>query len=80
QEVYRLQGVGINDKHIEVIIRQMLRKVIIKDSGDSEFIKGDQVEVGSVLETNRKLYKLKKKIISFERILLGITKSSLSTP
>lgn len=79
QEVYRLQGVGINDKHIEVIVRQMLRKVKIIDSGDSNFIKGDQVEVVSALEENRKLYKLKKKLIIYERILLGITKASLAT-
>ncbi|CEI58708.1 DNA-directed RNA polymerase subunit beta' [Candidatus Portiera aleyrodidarum] len=79
QEVYRLQGVGINDKHIEVIVRQMLRKVKIIDSGDSNFIKGDQLELVSVLEENIKLYKLKKKIIIYERILLGITKASLAT-
>ncbi|AJQ97597.1 DNA-directed RNA polymerase subunit beta' [Gynuella sunshinyii] len=79
QEVYRLQGVVINDKHIEVIIRQMLRKVIILDSGDTGFIKGDQVEYVSVLEENERIAAEGKQGAKYERVLLGITKASLAT-
>ncbi|UAW98152.1 DNA-directed RNA polymerase subunit beta' [Halopseudomonas nanhaiensis] len=79
QDVYRLQGVKINDKHIEVTIRQMLRKVEISDSGDSSFIKGDQVELTHVLEENEQLIAQDKFPARYERILLGITKASLST-
>ena len=79
QEVYRLQGVKINDKHIEVICRQMLRKVEITDMGDSSFVKGEQVEYTAVLEENEKLVLDKKKSAKFERLLLGITKASLAT-
>ena len=57
QDVYRLQGVKINDKHIEVIIRQMLRKVIIADPGDTNFIKGEQVEYSQLREENERLKK-----------------------
>ncbi len=79
QDVYRLQGVKINDKHIEVTIRQMLRKVEISESGDSSFIKGDQVELTQVLEENENLASQDKFPAKYERVLLGITKASLST-
>ena len=79
QDVYRLQGVKINDKHIEVIVRQMLRKADITAMGDSEFIKGEQVEYNSVLESNEKLRAEGKQPAQFERQLLGITKASLVT-
>ena len=79
QEVYRLQGVKINDKHIEVIIRQMLRRVVISDSGDSDFIQGEQVERAEVLEANDRLNAENKIPAQYENVLLGITKASLST-
>jgi len=79
QEVYRLQGVGINDKHIEAIVNQMLRKVLITDSGDSLMLKGEQAEYIRVLEANDKLEKEGKTPIKFQRILMGITKASLAT-
>jgi len=79
QEVYRLQGVKINDKHIEVIVRQMMRKVQINDPGASNFIAGEQVERRRLLEVNRQLKAEGKPPATFEPILLGITKSSLST-
>jgi DNA-directed RNA polymerase subunit beta' len=79
QDVYRLQGVKINDKHIEVTIRQMLRKVEITEAGDSSFIKGDQVELTQFLEANEALAGQDKFVAKCERILLGITKASLST-
>jgi len=79
QDVYRLQGVGINDKHIEVIVRQMLRKVEITDSGDSDFITGDQAELVRVLEQNERLEKEEKFPAKYQRLLLGITKASLAT-
>jgi len=79
QEVYRLQGVKINDKHIEVIVRQMLRKAEITAMGDSEFVKGEQVEYNAVLEYNEKLRADSKQPAQFERQLLGITKASLAT-
>ena len=79
QEVYRLQGVKINDKHIEVICRQMLRKAEITDMGDSSFVKGEQVEYTAVLQENEKLVLEKKRPAKFERLLLGITKASLAT-
>lgn len=79
QDVYRLQGVGINDKHIEVIVRQMLRKVEIVSSGDSSFIPGDQVEYMAVVAENEKLEAEGKIPAKFDRVLLGITKASLAT-
>ncbi|MGB1458405.1 DNA-directed RNA polymerase subunit beta' [Spongiibacter marinus] len=79
QDVYRLQGVKINDKHIEVISRQMLRKVNIMTSGDSSFIKGEQVEYVRVAEENEQLVAEGKVPASFDRELLGITKASLAT-
>jgi len=79
QDVYRLQGVKINDKHIEVIVRQMLRKVDILDAGDSTLIKGEQVEFTRVWEENEKLRAEGKMPARFDRVLLGITKASLAT-
>jgi DNA-directed RNA polymerase subunit beta' len=79
QDVYRLQGVKINDKHIEVIVRQMLRKVNILTSGDSTFIKGEQAEFVRVIEENEVLHAGDKICASYERELLGITKASLAT-
>jgi DNA-directed RNA polymerase subunit beta' len=79
QEVYRLQGVKINDKHIETICRQMLRKVEILEMGDSTFVKGEQVEHVNVVEQNEKLRADSKQPATFERQLLGITKASLAT-
>ncbi|MCJ8341161.1 MAG: DNA-directed RNA polymerase subunit beta' [Pseudomonadales bacterium] len=79
QEVYRLQGVVINDKHIEVIVRQMLRKVEIISGGDSMFIPGEQVEYARVKERNEELEAEGKIGASFNRVLLGITKASLAT-
>ena len=79
QDVYRLQGVKINDKHIEVIVRQMLRRVIIADPGDSRFITGEQLERAEVLAENEKVAAGGKKPATYEYMLLGITKASLST-
>ncbi len=79
QDVYRLQGVKINDKHIEVIIRQMLRKVEITDGGDSSYFKGDQAEYADIVALNKKLDAENKFPVKFERLLLGITKASLAT-
>nr|WP_256473823.1 DNA-directed RNA polymerase subunit beta' [Aliidiomarina quisquiliarum] len=79
QEVYRLQGVKINDKHIEVIVRQMLRKVIVEKSGDSTFLPGEMLEFSHVNDVNRALEASRKMPATFERQLLGITKASLST-
>jgi DNA-directed RNA polymerase subunit beta' len=79
QDVYRLQGVKINDKHIEVIVRQMLRKVDITDAGDSNFLAGEQVEFADVKEINRQLVEENKTPASYENMLLGITKASLVT-
>ncbi|MBL8533345.1 MAG: DNA-directed RNA polymerase subunit beta' [Betaproteobacteria bacterium] len=79
QEVYRLQGVRINDKHIEVIVRQMLRRVQIVDAGDSRFIPGEQVERADVLEENDRVQAEGKVPATYEHLLLGITKASLST-
>jgi len=79
QEVYRLQGVKISDKHIEVIVRQMMRKVQINDPGASNFIAGEQAERRAVLEANRQLKTDGKPPAIFEPVLLGITKASLST-
>jgi DNA-directed RNA polymerase subunit beta' len=79
QEVYRLQGVKINDKHIEVVIRQMLRKVEIIDGAESSYLKGEIVERSSVIKENEKMLSLGKEPATFEQILLGITKGSLVT-
>jgi len=79
QDVYRLQGVGINDKHIEAIIRQMLRKVDITASGETDFVKGEQVERSLLNEINDRMEKDGKIPASYEPVLLGITKASLAT-
>jgi DNA-directed RNA polymerase subunit beta' len=79
QEVYRLQGVKINDKHIEVVIRQMLRKCMITTPGDTRFLEGEQVEVSQVKIANREMEKQGKIPAGYETQLLGITKASLST-
>ncbi|WP_295966990.1 DNA-directed RNA polymerase subunit beta' [uncultured Bartonella sp.] len=80
QSVYRLQGVVINDKHIEVIVRQMLQKVEITDSGDSSYIPGDNVDRIELQEVNDRLIEEGKKPASGNPVLLGITKASLQTP
>jgi DNA-directed RNA polymerase subunit beta' len=79
QDVYRLQGVKINDKHIEVIVRQMLRRVQIVEPGDTRFITGEQLERADVLVENEKVDAEGKKPAAYEYMLLGITKASLST-
>jgi DNA-directed RNA polymerase subunit beta' len=79
QDVYRLQGVKINDKHIEVIVRQMLRRIEIDEPGDTPFIQGEQVERAEVLEENEKAEGAGKKAATYRNMLLGITKASLST-
>ena len=79
QDVYRLQGVKINDKHIEVIVRQMLRRVQIADPGDTHFIQGEQVERSEMLDENDRVTALGKRPATYENVLLGITKASLST-
>ncbi|MEN8720229.1 MAG: DNA-directed RNA polymerase subunit beta', partial [Oceanococcaceae bacterium] len=79
QDVYRLQGVKINDKHIEVITRQMLRKVEITEPGDTSFLRGEQVELQAVRDANAKVKANDGIEAKFERMLLGITKASLST-
>jgi DNA-directed RNA polymerase subunit beta' len=79
QDVYRLQGVKINDKHIEVIVRQMLRRVQIVDAGDTRFIPGEQVERAEVLAENERVEAEQKQPATYDYMLLGITKASLST-
>ncbi len=79
QEVYRLQGVSINDKHLETIVRQMLRKVRIIESGDTSFLVGMQVDRFKLQEENERVVKAKKEPAKAEAILLGITRASLST-
>ena len=87
QDVYRLQGVKINDKHIEVIVRQMLRRVQVQDAGDTRFIVGEQVERSDLLDENDKVFEHggvkngpdAKRPATYEHMLLGITKASLST-
>ncbi len=79
QDVYRLQGVKINDKHIEVIIRQMIRRVEIDQPGDTHFLRGEQVEYSRLLDANDAVIKEGKLPASYTRILLGITKASLAT-
>jgi len=78
QDVYRLQGVKINDKHIEVILRQMIRKVVITDPGDTRLLSGDQLDRARVIEENEKL-DADHRPATYERVLLGITKASLVT-
>jgi DNA-directed RNA polymerase subunit beta' len=87
QDVYRLQGVKINDKHIEVIVRQMLRRVQVQDAGDTRFIPGEQVERSDLLDENDRVFERggvkggvdAKRPATYEHMLLGITKASLST-
>ena len=79
QDVYRLQGVKINDKHIEVIIRQMLRKVEISDAGDTRFLRGEQADRSRVIEENNRALARNERPATFEPVLLGITKASLAT-
>ena len=79
QDVYRLQGVKINDKHIQVIVRQMLRRIQIVNSGDSTYIPGEQVERSELLDTNDRLRSEDKTVVTYNDVLLGITKASLST-
>ena len=79
QDVYRLQGVKINDKHIEVIVRQMLRRVQITDAGDTDYIVGEQVERSELLDANDRVNAVGKLPAQYENVLLGITKASLST-
>ncbi len=79
QDVYRLQGVKINDKHIEVIVRQMLRRVVIENVGESSYIAGEQVERSALLDNNDALQAAGKIPATFSNLLLGITKASLST-
>jgi len=79
QDVYRLQGVKINDKHIEVIVRQMLRKARIIDAGETQFLPGEQVERARLLDDNEAVEAAGKRPATAERLLLGITKASLAT-
>jgi DNA-directed RNA polymerase subunit beta' len=79
QDVYRLQGVKINDKHIEVVVRQMLRRVNVSDPGDTGFIPGEQVERSELLQENDRVVAEGKNPAVYDNILLGITKASLST-
>ncbi|TAM11650.1 MAG: DNA-directed RNA polymerase subunit beta' [Paraburkholderia sp.] len=79
QDVYRLQGVKINDKHIEAIIRQMLRKVEITDPGDSHYLRGEQVERTRIMIENERAVAKDERPAEFESVLLGITKASLAT-
>jgi len=79
QDVYRLQGVKINDKHIEAIVRQMLRKVEVTDAGDTRLLRGEQLDLVRVLEENQAVAKDNGRPAEYQRILLGITKASLAT-
>jgi len=79
QDVYRLQGVKINDKHIEVIVRQMLRRVVVENPGESGYIGGEQIERSEMLNTNDRLRGEDKVPATYTNLLLGITKASLST-
>jgi len=79
QDVYRLQGVKINDKHIEVIVRQMLRKVEVREPGDTKFLRGEQVERTRLMEENEVVEGEDKVHATFDPVLLGITKASLAT-
>ena len=79
QDVYRLQGVKINDKHIETIIRQMLRKVEVEDPGDSRYLRGEQVERQRLAEENQRAISRNELPVKTQPVLLGITKASLAT-
>ncbi|MDZ4811580.1 MAG: DNA-directed RNA polymerase subunit beta' [Pseudomonadota bacterium] len=79
QDVYRLQGVKINDKHIETIVRQMLRKVEVTDGGDTRFLRGEQTERSRVIEENARVRARDERLATYTPVLLGITKASLAT-
>jgi DNA-directed RNA polymerase subunit beta' len=79
QDVYRLQGVKINDKHIEVIIRQMLRKVIVATPGESNYLRGEQIDKARFFEEAEQLEAQGKEVLTIDPVLLGITKASLAT-
>tara|TARA_B100002052_G_C15708957_1_gene518649 strand:- start:166 stop:885 length:720 start_codon:yes stop_codon:yes gene_type:complete len=79
QSVYKLQGVYINDKHIETIARQMLQKVLIKEPGDSNLMAGEQLQKRDIIKLNKILSEQGKEIVKYEPVLLGITKASLQT-
>ncbi len=80
QEVYRLQGVKIDDKHIEVVVRQMLRRIVIVNPGDSNlYLEGEQAERAAVMDENDTLLSKNLRPVEFKNVLLGITKASLST-
>src|SRR5690606_6152526 len=79
QEVYRLQGVSIHDKHIEVIVKQMLRKIEIMDPGDTKFLAGEQVEKWNFLDETERVQGEGGQVATYMPLLLGITKVSLST-
>ena len=79
QDVYRLQGVKINDKHIEVIIRQMLRKVIVATPGESNYLRGEQIDKARFFEVEEQLLAQGKEPLTIDPVLLGITKASLAT-
>ena len=79
QRVYRLQGVEINDKHIEVIVRQMLKKIRIENNGDSEFLPGTLVDILDYEDTNERLQEEGKELAEGKQVMLGITKASLAT-
>jgi DNA-directed RNA polymerase subunit beta' len=79
QKVYRLQGVGINDKHIETIVRQMLQKVEVTDPGDTDMIKGDAIDEVDLIDENARMKELGLREATAEPVLLGITKASLQT-
>ena len=79
QRVYRLQGVEINDKHIEVIVRQMLKKIRLENNGDSDFLPGTLVDVLDYDETNERLLAEGKEVADGKQVMLGITKASLAT-
>ncbi|MFT4050603.1 MAG: DNA-directed RNA polymerase subunit beta', partial [Solirubrobacterales bacterium] len=79
QKVYKSQGVDINDKHIEIIVRQMLKKVKVEQKGDSELLPGQYIDINEIEDLNKALKKEKKEQVSFEEVILGITKASLAT-
>ncbi|KKU86585.1 MAG: DNA-directed RNA polymerase subunit beta' [Candidatus Wildermuthbacteria bacterium RIFCSPHIGHO2_01_FULL_47_27] len=79
QKIYATQGASIHDKHIEVIVRQMFSRVRVRDEGDSFFVPGQIVELAQVMEENARLKKEKKKLVSYQQLLFGISKVSLST-
>ncbi len=79
QKVYKSQGVDINDKHIEIIVRQMMKKVKVEQKGDSELLPGQYIEINEIEDLNKELKKAKKEQVSFEEVILGITKASLAT-